>query len=115
MLRIVKDSEISLGNLRAANHSRQIEWDNSRQITPEYSAIEFAGEVGELLNVVKKIFREKLHLRGTRATHQDLENEMADVLITLDLLAMRMNVDLTAALRRKFNDTSDKLGLRVML
>lgn len=106
---------ISLDDLRLANRLRQTEWDVANKITVEYSAIEFVGEVGELLNAIKKMIREKLELRGSRSNIGEVEDEMADVLITLDLLAMRMGVDLTEALRCKFNATSYKLGLRTKL
>jgi NTP pyrophosphatase (non-canonical NTP hydrolase) len=130
--------EITLDRLRMVNRTRQIEWGAGDKITIDFSAIELAGEIGELLdvmevitndhiavklagksgkllNVIKKMLRERLNLRGSRASLEDLENEFADVLITLDLLAMRMKVDLTAALRRKFNETSSKLGLMTKL
>ncbi len=107
--------EITLDRLRMANRVRNCEWGGGDKITAEYSAVELAGEVGELLNVIKKMMRENLGIRGSRATINDLEDEFADVLITLDLLAMRMKVDLTESLRRKFNETSSKLGLMTRL
>jgi NTP pyrophosphatase (non-canonical NTP hydrolase) len=107
--------EIDLSILRRANRRRQEEWDLNGVITVEYSAIELAGEIGELLNVVKKISREKMGLRGSRATTKDLEQEFGDALITLDLLAMRMNVDLTLALRKTFNAKSAELGLNTKI
>ena len=109
------DEEITLTDLRGANVSRQREWDPTGKITPDFFALELAGEVGELLNVYKKLMRHKLELPGSRATREDLENELADVLIVLDLFAMRMDVDLTTALKRKFNATSDKLKLSTKL
>jgi hypothetical protein len=66
-------------------------------------------------NVVKKLVREKLGLRGSRATQEDLEDELADGQICLDLLAMAAGVDLGAATIRKFNERSRDLGLQTML
>ncbi|WP_333703374.1 MazG-like family protein [Sphingobium yanoikuyae] len=76
-----------------------------------FDALELGGEVGELLNVVKKLEREDRGWRGSRATPEDFADECADVLICLDKLARRRGVDLAAVTVRKFNATSDKVGL----
>lgn len=76
-----------------------------------FDALELGGEVGELLNVVKKLEREDRGWRGSRANPVDFEDECADVLICLDKLARRRGVDLAAVTVRKFNATSDKVGL----
>jgi len=76
-----------------------------------FDALELGGEVGELLNVVKKMEREDRGWRGSRAAPDDFADECADVLICLDKLARRKGVDLADATARKFNATSDKVGL----
>lgn len=76
-----------------------------------FDAIELGGELGELLNVVKKLEREERGWRGSRADPADFADECADVLICLDKLARRHGVDLIAATTAKFNATSDKVGL----
>lgn len=76
-----------------------------------FDAVELGGEVGELLNVVKKLEREDRGWRGSRAAADDFADECADVLICLDKLARRRGVDLAEATARKFNATSDKVGL----
>ena len=76
-----------------------------------FDAVELGGEVGELLNVVKKLEREERGWRGSRAGPDDFADECADVLICLDKLARRRGVDLVAATVRKFNATSEKVGL----
>lgn len=75
-----------------------------------FDAIELGGEVGELLNVAKKLEREDRGWRGSRATQQDFADECADVLICLDKLARRRGVDLISATVAKFNATSEKQG-----
>jgi len=75
-----------------------------------FDALELGGEVGELLNVVKKLEREERGWRGSRATTQDFADECGDVLICLDKLARRLGVDLAEATARKFNATSEKQG-----
>jgi NTP pyrophosphatase (non-canonical NTP hydrolase) len=76
-----------------------------------FDALELGGEVGELLNIVKKLEREERGWRGSRADPAAFADECADVLICLDKLARRRNVDLIEATVAKFNATSDKVGL----
>lgn len=101
--------------LRSANIARQEEWDQDGQITAAYRGNELAGEVGEACNVIKKLERERLGILGSRATVEQLADELADVLICADLIAMHYGIDLEAAVARKFNATSEKVGLQTRL
>lgn len=118
--------------LRAANAARQAEWDKDDRITLAYRANEMAGEVGEALekavavilmaaasgrasNIAKKLERERLNIRGSRATRTELADELADVVICADLIAAGEDIDLDAAVVAKFNATSEKVGLRTRL
>lgn len=78
--------------LRAGNAVRHTEWSNGGGDDAEFYAIELFGEAGEALNVVKKLERERLGMVGSRATVQDLADELADVVICLDLLALAHNM-----------------------
>ncbi len=102
-------------SLREANIARQAEWDGDDKITPAYRGNEMAGEVGEACNVIKKLERERFGIAGSRATVSDLADELADVVICADLIAMQYGVDLEAAVVRKFNATSGKVGLKTRL
>lgn len=82
----------NFNDLRSANTVRQLEWDPSSQITGLYRAVELAGEVGELANIVKKLERERLGLPGSRETVEHLAEELADVFICIDLLAAGYNL-----------------------
>jgi NTP pyrophosphatase (non-canonical NTP hydrolase) len=106
---------MDLKKLRAANTTRQQEWDKEGGITASYRAMELGGEVGEALNVVKKLERERLGIRGSRATKEQLAEELADVVICVDLIAMQYGIDLGDAVREKFNATSRKVGLSTLL
>lgn len=106
---------LNLAALRLANHTRQQEWDKDSSITAAYRAMELGGEVGEALNIVKKLERERLGIRGSRATVPELAHELADVIICVDLIAMQYGIDLSAAVAQKFNATSEKVGLRTRL
>lgn len=107
--------ELAFADLREANQKRQNEWDPSDSITIEFRGNELAGEVGEACNVIKKLARVRLGLRGSRATASDLAEELADVVICTDLIAMMFNIDLDKAVRSKFNATTKKYGLTVTL
>ena len=102
-------------NLRKANEARQLEWDPNDCVTLAYRGNELAGEVGEACNVIKKLERERMGIRGSRASIPMLAEELADAVICLDLIAMKCGIDLGAATRAKFNATSTKYGLKTRL
>ena len=102
---------LNFDDFRTANVDRQKEWDPDDKITLTYRATELAGELGEACNVIKKLERERLGIRGTRDTKEHLAEELADVIICVDLLAMSAGIDLGASVRNKFNATSEKYGL----
>ena len=106
---------VVFSTLREANQNRQAEWDPDDRISLSYRGNEMAGEVGEACNVIKKLDRERLGIRGSRATIEQLAEELADVIICADLIAMGEGIDLMAAVARKFNATSEKLGLRTRM
>jgi len=97
--------------LRSANLARQAEWDTDGQITLSYRGNELAGEVGEACNLIKKLERERMGIAGSRASVEHLAEELADVIICADLIAMQLGIDLQAAVATKFNKTSEKVGL----
>lgn len=104
-----------LGDLRRANIARQAEWDPTNAISLSYAGNELAGETGEACNLIKKLDRERLGLRGSRTTPEQLAAELADVVICVDLIAMRYGINLGAAIRDKFNATSIKVGLQARM
>lgn len=106
---------INFDDLRAANLVRQAEWDGDSKIDLAYRAMELGGEVGEALNVCKKLVRERRGIRGSRATIQDLADELADVIICVDLIAAGEGIILSRAVCEKFNTTSEKVGLATRL
>lgn len=104
--------ETFLSQLRRVNTDRYQAWVGDGQDAGIlFDAAELGGEVGELLNAVKKLEREDRGWRGSRAAPGDFADECADVLICLDKLARRKGVDLAAATVAKFNATSEKVGL----
>lgn len=108
---------LPLGDLRKANTERQALWcpDPAEQPDLSFRGNELAGETGEACNVIKKLERERHGWRGERDTIEHLAEELADVIICVDLIAGRAGIDLSNAVRDKFNATSRKVGLPTML
>lgn len=98
------DASTPFNNLRAANTARQAEWDPSGHTGDlDWRMNELAGEIGEVCNVLKKLHRERCGMPGSRTTVVQLAEELADVLICLDLFEMDAGLvnDLPGHLRKK--------------
>jgi NTP pyrophosphatase (non-canonical NTP hydrolase) len=102
-------------NLRSANIARQAEWDEGNQISLSFRGNELAGEVGEACNVIKKLDRERMGIKGSRDTVEHLAQELADVVICADLIASAAGINLDEAIRDKFNATSEKHGFKTRM
>ena len=70
------------------------------------------GEIGEYANIRKNFERGDLTLDEFMPA---AEEELADVMIYLDILANRLGIDLGQAVIRKFNRTSKEKGIQVTL
>lgn len=72
------------------------------------------GELGEAANVLKKLNRVRDGITGNKETPEELRgmfaDELADAFIYLDLLAQAAGIDFPAAIRSKFERTSQKIG-----
>ena len=77
--------------------------------SPTDWACALAGEVGEACNLIKK-FR-----RGENISAHDIADEIADAVIYADLLCTRLEVNLQDAIRRKFNEVSDRVKSEIRL
>lgn len=100
-----------LEELRRANIERNRIWDPRSELSTLFFATELAGEIGEACNVIKKLERERLGLRGSRATVAELTDELADGIICIDLVAIKYDIVLGRAVVDKHNRSSDKIGL----
>lgn len=116
-------ADLTLGVLRRANLARLPLFKNSQggpaHEMPDGSDWKLSawsnatlGELGEAANLIKKIERGDLTLDQARPA---LAREFADVLVYLDLLAFRAGVNLAAAVRAKFNEVSDRVGVPVYI
>lgn len=100
-------TDLTFAALRRANVERCLRWHpngiNSWSASDWLTAV--VGEVGELASLIKMRNRERDGLPGNKFTPTDrqIADELADVLIYLDLLAASLDVDLTQAIPAKFN------------
>jgi NTP pyrophosphatase (non-canonical NTP hydrolase) len=108
---------ISFYVLRAVNVARCRRWHppSSEPWTCADWSNALCGEAGELANVIKKIRRHDTGAvnRGDPSREQLVKaaaDELADVVIYADLLAHHFGIDLGAAIKSKFNRTSEKFG-----
>lgn len=106
---------MTFDDLRTANNERQKLWEASGAFSLEYLGCALAGEVGEACNVIKKLARAKLTDIGSKATANQLAEELADCIIYIDLIARREGIDLEDAVRTKFNAVSNKYNLGVRI
>lgn len=113
--RLNEGEPLTFSALARACADRNIEWHGETQPNLLFRATELGGEVGEALNVVKKLAREREGWPGSRATVDDLADELADVVICAMHVANCEGIDLGAAIVRKFNAISKKLDLKTML
>jgi len=106
----------SMTHISNVSLKRALRWHpkglNSWSLSDWFTAL--AGEVGEAGNVIKKLNRVRDGIIGNKETHEQLDqqlaDELADVYLYLDLLAQAADVDLPAAIIRKFNAVSDRHG-----
>lgn len=106
---------MDLTDLRKVNIKRQLEWPGSEKAQLEFRTIEVAGEFGEVAEAIKKYLRSVHGIKGSTATIEDIADEMADAIIALDLLAGHLNIDLSEAVKAKFNKTSVKYDIPVFI
>jgi NTP pyrophosphatase (non-canonical NTP hydrolase) len=106
---------MDLTTLRNANRQRHVEWAKGNDIPLSFRGLELAGEAGEACNELKKLERFRMGMVGGKEDIHGLREELADVLICVDLIAMDLDIDLGDALMAKFNKTSEKYGLATKL
>lgn len=105
----------TLAQLRRANLSRMPRFGHGDIHSPGgWKAMNWgcavAGEVGELCNVLKKYDRQMPTDPSQDMLLPEIADELADVLIYLDLLAAFFDLKLARIIASKFNRTSKKFG-----
>ncbi|MGF7151287.1 NTP pyrophosphatase (non-canonical NTP hydrolase) [Sphingomonas zeicaulis] len=115
-LRLDDAVPLTFAQLRTANMSRCMRWHprgiNEWSLSDWMTAL--GGEVGEAMNIAKKLNRDRDSIVGNFVNAEELRtalaDELADIAIYLDILAASENIDLAAAIVSKFNRTSAKVN-----
>jgi len=81
---------------------KTVEW------TPAQWLQAIIGELGEYANLRKKIERGDFTLEDVKSKIAD---EIADVVIYIDILADKLGIDLGEAVMKKWNETSKRVGV----
>lgn len=116
-------TSLTFEQLRAANAERVGQFKNKQGIpahdqpdgsdwSPAQWLQAVVGELGEYANFRKKFERGDITEQEFQA---QAEKELADVQIYLDLLAMRLYINLGEATRKKFNEVSERINCDVRL
>ena len=72
-----------------------------------YPAMGLAGEVGEVMNKIKKVYRDKGGVFDT-TTKQEIASELGDVLWYLAVLSQDLGQDLDAVAEKNLNKLADR-------
>jgi NTP pyrophosphatase (non-canonical NTP hydrolase) len=103
---------LTFTELRTANLARSARWHPKgiRSWSASDWLVAVLGELGELASLLKMRNRERDGLVGNKfsPTGQQIADEIADVLVYLDLLAATQEVDLAVAVTTKFNEVSQR-------
>ncbi|MFG6080359.1 MazG-like family protein [Paracoccus litorisediminis] len=92
---------MDLRALRAANINRNAAWPGAGKFDLAYRGLELGGETGELLELLTGMGMGADHLEIKRP---ELAEELADVVIATDLVAMDLGVELLAPVRCSSGD-----------
>ncbi len=107
-----------LKELRRANIARDKEWIQDQKFSLSFRGNELAGEVGEACNILKKLDREIMGIIGSRSNILELKEELADIIICVDLICMDLDIshrEVMQMVEEKFNKTSFQRNLKTMM
>ena len=107
-----------LQRLRAANTER-VNYFGHGALHDGWNVAEWGcalgGECGELLNLLKKMNRSAPFDPSEEDLLEEIGEEVADVVIYLDLISAKLGIDIEEVVTKKFNGTSEKYGFDVMI
>ena len=105
-----KPRSLTFQALREANFKRcNDSWHRVEEWSPAEWLMCVTGELGELAGLLKH------YRRGESLPAGSVEEEIADIMIYLDLLAASLGVYVDTAVIRKFNSTSEQIGSKYKL
>lgn len=120
----MNDQGLDLRALRRANVKRcEQSFGSCNDWSPADWSNAMAGEAGELLEVLLPLIVKtnstcnltKKVQRGDEISLDEIGKEIADVVIYADLLTHRLGIDLSDAVRQKFDEVSGRVGSDVRI
>jgi NTP pyrophosphatase (non-canonical NTP hydrolase) len=111
-------------NLKDKNKERQLEWPGSEKTNMLFHAVELGEETGEVLGAIKKLYRSLNAIKGngynTEKYIENLKEEIGDVVIVLSLLTIAVekegiDISIEESVTNKFNQTSEKHGMKTKM
>ncbi len=120
----MSDRGLNLRTLREANVERcKQSFRSCGGWSPADWSNAMAGEAGELLEVLLPMLVRTNSIcnltkkipRGDGVPLEEVGKEIADVVIYADLLAHRLGIDLSGAVRQKFDEVSARVGSDILL
>lgn len=115
-------SDLTFKEVSAVNLSRCNRWHAGgiADWTPERWMTATTGELGEAANALKKLFRVEdsitnlnepdRQILSREEAIEKIGEEIADTFLYLNLLALRLEINLADEVVRKFNATSERYG-----
>ena len=125
LLRGIADNKgefLTLEEIAETSHTRYLTWHKGEKPwTAERFVTAIVGELGEMANITKKLFRAKDGSRGIlngqtieQLEHEE-EKEWADTMLYMILYARERGWKLSAVVREVFNAKSEQLGFEERL
>jgi NTP pyrophosphatase (non-canonical NTP hydrolase) len=114
--------ELTLEQIAEINDRRCAKWHQSdKPWTPERWVTAIVGELGEMANITKKLFRAAdgsvgiLNGQTIEELQHEEEKEWADTMLYMILFASARGFDMSGAIREVFNAKSEQLGFEERL
>lgn len=115
--------DLTFKQLTKVNYKRCRRWHKSEDLsdwTISDWACAMAGEAGEVCNAVKKLNRLRDNLPSKNEPGRQIDSyeeavskigeEIADTVLYLNLLSIRLGINLEKEVKKKFNSVSEKYG-----
>lgn len=121
MLDVKLNGQLTLEEILDVNVERCDKWHEGgvQGWTPEKWVTAIVGELGEMANCTKKLFRIRDGMIGSPLSVEELEqmeaDEWADTMLYMILFAAARGIKPSAAIRRVFNRKSEQLGFEERL
>lgn len=103
----VEDGNLDFNVLRVAVSVRDEERFGSVKPDLSFRVMEFAGECGDVLSLMKK--------NGETMDVEKIGEDIADIVLSIDTLSMSLGVNLSSVVVKRFNENGKKFGFQAKL